>query len=87
MPDTKLEVLCPKCGSADIREHNIAVAAIPVTEWERDKDGAVIPTSWDWDVARDADWETDDREFQYECGACNHRLRLDDLTGVEVPDV
>lgn len=84
MPDPRLEVLCPKCGSTDIRERNVAYASLRVLAWRRDGDG-VIPDEYDTDV--DVEWDAEDRDDQYECRSCGKSLGLDDLTGVEVPDV
>lgn len=72
--EQKAAVQCPKCGSTDIREKNIAIASanIPVTEWEFDTDGAPLPLGFDMDVddSHFSDWSTEDTDCPYMCGGC-----------------
>jgi hypothetical protein len=59
-------VKCPKCGSSDIREKNVAYAELRVTEWDVDEHGTLIPASYDTDEG--ADWTTfDEAPEQYVC--------------------
>jgi ribosomal protein S27AE len=73
-----IRVHCAKCGSADIRERNVAYAELPVIAWEREADGGVKPADYETDVS--ADWEPDDVSHQYVCGNCGERYRIDQLT-------
>jgi hypothetical protein len=81
---TDIEVLCPNCGNADIRERNVAYAVLPVLAWTRDKDGRVVPEEYDTDVG--ADWEAEDVSDQYVCYRCHHRMTLDQLTDLATPE-
>lgn len=55
---------CPKCGSEDIREKNVAYAELSVFEWRLDDD---IPVPEDYDTDASADWECEDVWDQYVC--------------------
>lgn len=73
----QITVHCPKCGSENIGEWNVAYALMQVFEWELDEGGSLTPS--DVDSSADADWEVDDRRDQYECRRCAWRGPLDAL--------
>lgn len=64
-----ITVHCPKCGSEDIREKNVAYAELPVWEWDEDETGQLHPADYDTDVS--ADWEVEDVAHQYICRGCD----------------
>lgn len=68
---------CPKCESDDIREKNVAYAELPVTEWELNDSGELQPAGYDTDV--DVEWEADDVDKQYVCGACKSEFNIANL--------
>ncbi len=80
----EIVVVCPKCGSDDLREKNTAYAELRVLGWERDESsGGVIPSDYDTDVS--VDWEVQDVSHQYVCAFCDAAWALDDLKPVASP--
>ena len=75
----EVRVTCPKCGSDDIREKNVAYAELPVLGWEFDEDdGVPVPTDYDTDES--PEWECADERYEYVCHGCRKwEGNLDDL--------